>query len=116
MAPYGVYGWQSAFAAAGVSALAAWLLIALAAPRSTPPKRAAADGGGVVFIPRHAALQPVPGEAPPPVQAIEAAPPLDAAKVKAAFETYHRTALGVADEAGRLALQRARARFLAEIG
>ena len=50
------------------------------------------------------------------LQAIEAAPPLDAAKVKAAFETYHRTALGVADEEGRLILERARARFLAEIG
>ena len=42
-----VYGWQAAFASAGVTALAAWLLIALAAPRSTPPKRAAADGGGL---------------------------------------------------------------------
>ena len=59
---------------------------------------------------------PVPGETPPPVTPAEAAQPLDAAKVKAAFEAYHRTALRVVDEAGRLALQRARARFLAEIG
>lgn len=80
------------------------------------PMTAAADAGGVDFIPEHAALQPVPGEAAPSVPAIEAAPPLDAAKVKAAFETYHRTALGVADEEGRLILERARARFLAEIG
>ena len=80
------------------------------------PMTAAADGGGVDFIPRHAALQPVPGEAPPPAAPAEAAAALDAAKVKAAFETYHRTALGVVDEAGRLVLQRARVRFLAEIG
>lgn len=80
------------------------------------PMTAAADSGGVDFIPKHAALQPIPGEAPPPAVQAETAPPLDAAKVKAAFEAYHRTALGVADEAGRLALQRARARFLAEIG
>lgn len=80
------------------------------------PMTAAADGGGVDFIPKHAALLPVPGETPPPVTPAEAAQPLDAAKVKAAFEAYHRTALGVVDEAGRLALQRARARFLAEIG
>jgi hypothetical protein len=77
---------------------------------------ASADGGGVDFIPRHAALQPIPGEAPPPAAQAEAVPPLDAAKVKAAFETYHRTALGVADEAGRLALDLARAKFLSEIG
>ncbi len=80
------------------------------------PMTAAADGGGVDFIPKHAALLPIPGEAPPPIPAAESAAPLDAAKVKAAFEAYHRTALGVADEAGRLVLQRARASFLAEIG
>lgn len=80
------------------------------------PMTAAADGGGVDFIPKHAALQPIAGEAPPPLPPAESAPPVDAAKVKAAFEAYHRTALGVVDEAGRLALQRARARFLAEIG
>lgn len=80
------------------------------------PMTAAADGGGVDFIPKHAALLLIPGEAPPPAAPAETTPPLDAAKVKAAFEAYHRTALGVADEAGRLVLQRARARFLAEIG
>jgi hypothetical protein len=80
------------------------------------PMTAAADGGGTDLIPKHAALQPVPGETPPPAAPAETAAALDAAKVKAAFETYHRTALGVADEAGRLALQRARARFLGEIG
>ena len=31
------------------------------------PMTAAADSGGVDFIPKHAALQPIPGEAPPPV-------------------------------------------------
>ncbi|WP_345794590.1 hypothetical protein AAG895_05850 [Thauera sp. JM12B12] len=80
------------------------------------PMTAAADGGGTEFVPKHAALQPIPGETPPPAVPAEASAAIDAAKVKAAFETYHRTALGVADEAGRLALQRARARFLAEIG
>lgn len=80
------------------------------------PMTAAADSGGVDFIPRHAALQPIPGEPPPPIPPDEPAGSLDAAKVKAAFEAYHRTALRLVDEAGRLELERARARFLAEIG
>ncbi|MBS0353472.1 MAG: hypothetical protein JSR83_06170 [Proteobacteria bacterium] len=80
------------------------------------PMTAAADSGGVDFIPKHAALQPVPGEAPPAAPEEDMAPPLDAAKVKAAFEVYHRTALRVTDEAGRLTLEAARVRFLAEIG
>ena len=80
------------------------------------PMTAAADSGGVVFIPKHATLQPIPGEAPPAAPEQDTAPPLNAAKVKAAFEAYHLTALRVADEAGRLTLERARLRFLAEIG
>lgn len=78
------------------------------------PMTAAAESGGVDFIPKHAALQPVPGEAPP-VLADDTAASLDAAKVRAAFETYHRTALRIADDAGRLALENARLRFLSEI-
>ncbi|HRP24142.1 hypothetical protein [Thauera sp.] len=80
------------------------------------PMTAAAESGGVDFIPKHAVLQPIPGEAPPPAPTDEAAGTLDAARVKTAFETYHRAALRVADEVGRLELERARLRFLAEIG
>ncbi|MBS0543744.1 MAG: hypothetical protein JSR40_08410 [Proteobacteria bacterium] len=80
------------------------------------PMTAAADDGGVEFVPKHAALQPIPGEAPPAAPEEDTAPALNAAKVKAAFETYHRTALRVVDEAGRLALESARVRFLSEIG
>lgn len=80
------------------------------------PMTAANDSGGVDFVPKHANLQPIPGEAPPATPEQDTAPPLDAAKVRAAFETYHRTALRIADDAGRLELERARARFLAEIG
>lgn len=80
------------------------------------PMTAAAESGGVDFIPKHAVLQPIPGETPPPAPTDETSATLDAAKVKAAFETYHRSALRVADEAGRLELERARLRFLAEIG
>ncbi|KAI5914028.1 hypothetical protein [Thauera sp. 2A1] len=79
------------------------------------PMTAAADSGGTDFIPKHATLQPIPGETPPAAPEEDTAPPLDAAKVKAAFEAYHRAALRVTDEAGRLALQSARVRFLAEI-
>lgn len=78
------------------------------------PMTASAESGGVDFIPKHAALQPVPGEAPP-VMTDDTAATLDAAKVRAAFETYHRTALRVADDAGRLVLENARLRFLSEI-
>lgn len=79
------------------------------------PMTAAAESGGVDFIPKHAALQPVPGEAPPAMLADDTAVSVDAAKVRTAFEAYHRTALRVADDAGRLALERARLRFLSEI-
>jgi len=80
------------------------------------PMTAAAESGGVDFIPKHASLQPTPGEAPPTLVPDETTGALDAAKVKAAFEAYHRTALRVADDAGRLTLESARVRFLAEIG
>lgn len=80
------------------------------------PMTASAASGGGDFIPKHAALQPVPGEAPPAMPEQDTAPPLTAAKVKAAFAAYHRTALRLADEAGRLTLESARVRFLAEIG
>mgnify|MGYP005852715479 FL=1 len=78
------------------------------------PMTASADSGGSVFVPKHAVLQPVPGEAPPPPAAPESGP-IDAAKVLAAFETYHQTALTLAGEDGRCALESARQRFIAEI-
>src|SRR5262245_58140407 len=39
-----LYGWRSAFIAAGLSAGLAWLLVALAAPRRPPPAAASATG------------------------------------------------------------------------
>ena len=41
------YGWRSAFVAAGLSALIAWLIVATAAPRRAAPATRAADGGGL---------------------------------------------------------------------
>lgn len=79
------------------------------------PMTAAGETGGSVFIPKHAVLQPAPGEAPPEPPP-RAAGPLDAAKVLAAFERYHREALRAAGEEERALLERARERFLGEIG
>lgn len=79
------------------------------------PMTASGESGGVAFIPKHAVLKPVPGETPPPEPPAAAARTLDAAKVKAAFETYHQTALTLTSDAGRAALETARQRFLAEI-
>ncbi len=79
------------------------------------PMTASGDAGGAEFIPKHAVLHPVPGEAPPAAQPKAAARPLDAAKVAAAFEAYHQAAMTLADEAGRAMLETARKRFLAEI-
>ncbi|MDG3066091.1 hypothetical protein ACFQ4M_04270 [Thauera mechernichensis] len=80
------------------------------------PMTAAADSGGVDFIPKHATLQPIPGEAWATEAEEEPTPALDSVKVRAAFETYHRAALRLVDDAGRLELESARVRFLAEIG
>lgn len=75
------------------------------------PMTASGESGGTLFIPKHATLQPVPGEAPPPPPD-DANRPLDRAKVAAAFETYHQTAVGCADVSGRAILESARKRFL----
>jgi hypothetical protein len=80
------------------------------------PMTASGESGGAVFIPMHAVLQPVPGEAPPSAQPDPAGRQLDAARVTAAFETYHQAALTLADEAGRAMLEAARKRFLSGIG
>lgn len=78
------------------------------------PMTASGETGGVAFIPKHAVLSPVPGEAPPPTAPDTPAQPLDAGKVMAAFESYHQTALTLTDDAGREALESARTRFLAD--
>ncbi|HJV26934.1 MAG TPA: hypothetical protein VJ673_14695 [Aromatoleum sp.] len=80
------------------------------------PMTASAEAGGSAFIPKHAALRPVPGEAPPQTAAQPKAKTLNTARVIAAFEVYHRMALTHADEAGRKALEAARERFLSELG
>lgn len=46
------------------------------------PMTAAAESGGVDFIPKHATLQPIPGEAPPAAPTEHTAAPLDAAGSK----------------------------------
>lgn len=79
------------------------------------PMTASGDGGGSVFIPKHAVLQPVPGETPPVAPPAPAVRPLDVARVTAAFETYHQAALTLVDVTGRVMLETARKRFLTEI-
>ena len=78
----------------------------------TGPMTAAGENCAQHFIPKFAVLKPVDGEpAPPPAESRS----LDAARVLAAFEAYHATALRQADEAGKMALTAARARFLASL-
>lgn len=79
------------------------------------PMTASGDGGGSVFVPKHAVLQPAPGEAPPVAPPDPAVRALDAARVMGAFETYHQAALALVDVTGRAMLETARKRFLAEI-
>jgi len=43
----GIWGWQGAFVAAGVSAGLGWALVALGAPRAAAPLHAGADGGAL---------------------------------------------------------------------
>lgn len=77
-----------------------------------PLTAAAEDGGGQRMIPRHAALQPVGGDAPPPPAS--PAPALDRKAILAAVEAYHascaqlleQAAAGL-DEPGRQALREA---------
>jgi hypothetical protein len=81
-----------------------------------PMTASAESGGGSVFVPKHAALQPVPGEAPPQAPPSPKAKTLNTAKVMVAFEAYHQAALSLADEAGREVLEQARKHFLSELG
>ena len=78
------------------------------------PMTASGDSGSAVFIPMHAVLLPVPGEAPPAQPGV-ANQPLEAARVTAAFENYHQMALTLADDDGRARLEAARKRFFSEI-
>lgn len=80
------------------------------------PMTASGETGGAVFIPKHATLQPVPGEGAPQVPPRARNEPLVAARVIAAFEAYHRSALTLLGEDGKRSLEEARKRFLAEIG
>lgn len=81
----------------------------------TGPMTATVDSGGSVFVPKHAALEPVPGEAPPALPQASRTEPLDPARVAAAFELYHQTALRFVDATGRTMLESARRKFLSEI-
>ncbi|MCB1887724.1 MAG: hypothetical protein KDH20_08960 [Rhodocyclaceae bacterium] len=75
------------------------------------PMTAAGESGGTTFIPKHAVLQPAPGEAPPaPPPPLSGA--LDASRVLAAVDAYHREALALVGEAGRDGLEAARQRLL----
>lgn len=80
----------------------------------TGPMTAASEKGGQRMIPRYAVLRPV-GEIPP---APPPAPgrPVDADKVRAAFDTYHAVALRLADDFSRPELEAARQKFLATLG
>lgn len=80
----------------------------------TGPMTGCGDSGGAVFIPMHAVLQPAPGEAPP-AEPDASTRPLDAARVTAAFDTYHQMALTLTDDVGRARLETARKRFFSEI-
>lgn len=79
----------------------------------TGPMTAAAEGGAQHFIPKFAVLKPVDGEPAPPPPGDQRT--LSAAKVLAAFEVYHASALRAADESGKMALTVARSRFLASL-
>lgn len=79
------------------------------------PMTATSDAGGSVFIPKHAVLAPVPGETPPPLPQRAPAEALDPARVAAAFDLYHQTAVRFVDATGRAMLEAARKRFLSEI-
>ncbi|PTD96260.1 hypothetical protein [Pseudothauera lacus] len=80
------------------------------------PMTASADAGGTAFIPKHAVLQPMSGEAPPQPEGPPAAAQVDTAVLQAAFEDYHRCALALAGAAAQGELERARQRFWSALG
>ncbi len=79
----------------------------------TGPITAAAEKGGQRMIPRHAVLRPVDGHTPPP--AASTTRQVDENRVLAAFDSYHNTALRLAEGLGKAELEQARARFLAAL-
>ncbi|WP_374500120.1 hypothetical protein [Zoogloea sp.] len=79
----------------------------------TGPITATAEKGGQRMIPRHAVLRPVDGHTPPPAPA--ATRQLNEARVLAAFEAYHATALRLTEGLGKAELEQARMRFLATL-
>lgn len=80
----------------------------------TGPITAAAEKGGQRMIPRHAVLRPMDGHTPP--AAPSTTRQLDEARVLTAFESYHRTALRLAEGLGKAELEQARTQFLAALG
>ncbi|MCB1955660.1 MAG: hypothetical protein KDG55_08285 [Rhodocyclaceae bacterium] len=76
------------------------------------PMTAAGDNGGTTFVPKHAVLQPLPGEAAPPSPLPDR---LEAARVLAAIEAYHQQALALVGEAGREPLEAAHRALLARL-
>ncbi len=79
----------------------------------TGPITAAAEKGGQRMIPRHAVLRPLDGHTPPPTPATTRQ--VDEARVLAAFDSYHTTALRLAEGLGKAELEQARAKFLAAL-
>ena len=79
----------------------------------TGPITATAEDGGQRMIPRYADLRPLnpppPGDKPGPRSR------LDEAKVRAAFDEFHRTCLRITDDFSRPELEAARQRFLAAL-
>ena len=76
------------------------------------PMTASADGGGNVFVPKHAVLAPVPGETPTvptPAQAITPE------TVIAALDIYHARALELIPSADWPRLEAARLAFLSAL-
>ncbi len=80
------------------------------------PMTAAADSGDTLFIPKHAVLQPAPGEAPPLPAGPQRPDMLEAARVMAALEAYHREVLALVGDRGQEALEAARRRLLEALG
>jgi hypothetical protein len=79
----------------------------------TGPITATAEDGGQRMIPRYADLRPLDR----PLSAGRPGPRrrLDEAKVRAAFDEFHRTCLRITDDFSRPELEAARQRFLAEL-
>lgn len=76
----------------------------------TGPLTAASEKGGQRMIPRSAILRPL--DSFPTDNKPSQRRQLDEITVLTAFEEYHATASGLADEAGLLELESARERFL----